>query len=143
MVIRQFQSGDEDAVVDLWSACNLTRSWNNPRLDIERKLKDSPELFFVGLLDDRIVSSVMAGYDGHRGWVYYLAVDPEYRKQGLGRQIMAYAEEILLALGCPKIDLMVRKTNTEVIRFYEQIGYREDEVITMSRRLIEDEPQTR
>jgi len=82
----------------------------------------------------------MAGYDGHRGWIYYLAIDPKHRKQGLGRQIMAAAEEKLLEIGCPKIDLMVRKNNLDVIEFYEKIGYGHDEVITMSRRLIEEEP---
>jgi len=80
----------------------------------------------------------MAGYDGHRGWIYYLAVDPKHRKQGLGRQIMTAAEEKLLDIGCPKIDLMIRKNNLDVIKFYEKIGYGHDEVITMSRRLIAD-----
>ena len=140
MVIRPFEPDDEASVIDLWQKCSLTRPWNNPRLDIERKLKDSPQFLFVGTLDGRIVSSVMAGYDGHRGWVYYLAVGPDYRKLGLGKQIMAHAEAKLLEIGCPKIDLMVRKSNAGVIEFYKKIGYGEDEVITLSRGLVEDGP---
>ncbi|UCC16181.1 MAG: GNAT family acetyltransferase [Dehalococcoidales bacterium] len=140
MILRQYSSGDEEAVINLWQACNLIKPWNNPHQDINRKLKDSPELFLVGTINGIIVASVMAGYDGHRGWIYYLAVDPGYRKQGLGRQIMSVAEEKLLELGCPKIDLMVRRNNPDVFKFYEKIGYGHDEVITMSRRLIEDEP---
>ncbi|HEY94656.1 MAG TPA: GNAT family acetyltransferase [Dehalococcoidia bacterium] len=140
MKIRQYMPEDEETVIHIWRACSLTKPWNNPKKDIDRKLKDSPDLFFVGLIDEKIVASVMAGYDGHRGWIYYLAIDPKHRKQGLGRQIMAAAEEKLLEIGCPKIDLMVRKNNLDVISFYEKIGYGHDEVITMSRRLIEDEP---
>ena len=138
MIIRQYSPADREAVINLWKTCNLTKSWNNPEQDINRKLKDSPELFLVGTINGIIVASVMAGYDGHRGWIYYLAVDPEYRKQGLGRRIMAAAEEKLLAIGCPKIDLMVRRNNPNVITFYEKIGYGHDEVVTMSKRLIED-----
>jgi ribosomal protein S18 acetylase RimI-like enzyme len=140
MIIRQYSPEDEEAVINLWKACNLTKPWNNPHQDIHRKLKHSPELFLVGTINGIIVASVMAGYDGHRGWIYYLAVDTEHREQGLGRKIMAAAEEKLMDIGCPKIDLMVRKNNLDVITFYEQIGYGHDEVITMSRRLIEDEP---
>ena len=140
MIIRQYSPADREAVINLWKTCNLTKSWNNPEQDINRKLKDSPELFLVGTINDINFSSVMAGYDGHRGWIYYLAVVPEYRKQGLGRWIMAAAEEKLLDIGCPKIDLMVRKNNPDVITFYEKIGYGHDEVVTMSKRLIEDGP---
>lgn len=140
MQIRRYSLEDEEAVINLWKACDLTKPWNNPSQDINRKMNDSDELFLIGTINSIIVATVMAGYDGHRGWIYYLAVDPEHRKQGLGRQIMAAAEEKLLEIGCPKIDLMVRKNNLNVITFYEKIGYSHDEVITMSRRLIEDEP---
>jgi ribosomal protein S18 acetylase RimI-like enzyme len=140
MIIRQYSPADKEAVINLWKTCNLTKSWNNPEQDIRRKLKDSPELFLVGTIHGIIVASVMAGYDGHRGWIYYLAVDSEYRKQGLGKLIMAAAEEKLVEIGCPKIDLMVRKNNPDVITFYEKIGYGHDEVVTMSKRLIEDGP---
>jgi ribosomal protein S18 acetylase RimI-like enzyme len=137
--IRQYLPGDEDSVIRLWQNTNLTRSWNNPKADIDRKLKDSPELFLVGTIGNRVVATVMCGYDGHRGWVHYLGVDPEYQKHGLGRRIMETAAEKLKEKGCPKINLNVRKTNSEVIQFYNKIGYGEDEVITMSKRLIVDE----
>ena len=140
MIIRQYATEDETAVIELWRKCNLTKPWNNPKLDIERKLKVNPELFLVGLVQNRIAATVMGGYDGHRGWIYYLAVDPEHQRKGLGRQIMTSAEKKLLATGCPKIDLMVRKSNTQVVEFYKTIGYGHDEVITMSKRLIEDKP---
>jgi ribosomal protein S18 acetylase RimI-like enzyme len=139
MIIRQYSTKDKEAVINLWKTCNLTKPWNNPDQDIKRKLKDSPELFLVGTINGIIVASVMAGYDGHRGWIYYLAVNPGHRKQGMGRQMMAAAEEKLLGIGCPKIDLMIRKNNLDVIKFYEKIGYGPDDVVTMSRRLIEDE----
>lgn len=139
MIIRQYSPGGKEAVINLWHTCDLTKPWNNPEQDINRKLKDSPELFLVGTINGIIVASVMAGYDGHRGWIYYLAVDPDRRKQGLGRQIMAVVEEKLLDIGCPKIDLMVRKNNLDIIKFYKKIGFSHDEVITMSKRLIEDE----
>jgi len=93
MIIRQYSPEDEEAVINLWKTCNLTKPWNNPNQDINRKLKNSPELFLVGTISGIIVASVMAGYDGHRGWIYYLAVDPEHRKQGLGRKIMAAAKK--------------------------------------------------
>lgn len=140
MEIRTFSPEDESVVIALWLECNLTRPWNNPKLDIDRKIKDSPGLFFVGTIDGKIVSSVMAGYDGHRGWVHYLAVHPSFQKRGLGRQLMEYAENALNEIGCPKIDLMVRNSNNDVINFYKKIGYGLDEVVTMSRRLVEDEP---
>ncbi len=140
MNVRQYSPEDEQPVIQLWQKCNLIKPWNNPKQDINRKLKDSPDFFLVGTADGKVVASVMAGYDGHRGWIHYLAVAPEYQRQGLGRQIMAAAEEKLLEVGCPKIDLMVRKNNLDVIQFYGKIGYGEDEVIILSRRLIEDEP---
>ena len=77
MEIRPFKIGDEGAVIDLWRRCNLTVPWNNPKLDIQRKLKVDPELFLVGVIGGEIVATVMGGYDGHRGWIYYLAVSPE------------------------------------------------------------------
>ncbi len=138
MLIRNFLSEDESEVISLWQRCDLTRPWNNPKLDIERKLNDSPELFIVGERDGTIIATVMAGYDGHRGWVHYLAVDPELQKQGYGRQMMQYTEEKLLELGCPKLNLMVRKSNSGVIGFYQSMGYTEDDVVTLSHRLIPD-----
>ena len=138
MNIRCYLPEDETAVISLWQQCCLTKPWNNPKLDIERKLKDSPELFFVGLVNAELISTAMAGYDGHRGWIYYLAVAPKYRRQGYGRQMMAFVENRLKEMECPKIDLMVRTNNMEVVQFYSGIGYSRDEVITLSKRLVDD-----
>lgn len=139
--IRPYNPGDEAAVVALWQRCGLTRPWNNPRLDIERKLKVNPELFLVGEIEGELIASVMGGYEGHRGWINYLAVDPDRRGQGYGREIMEAVEGRIRALGCPKINLQVRAGNAEVIAFYESIGYRVEELVSMGKRLVEDAPQ--
>jgi len=138
LLIRAFRKGDEDAVVALWQACGLTRPWNDPRKDIARKLTVQPELFLVGELDGKIVASLMAGYEGHRGWVNYLAVVPERRRQGFGRVLMLQAEERLLALGCPKANVQVRDSNQEALGFYKSIGYLQDEAVSLGKRLIAD-----
>lgn len=137
--IRIFRPDDEAAVISLWEACGLTRPWNDPRLDIARKLTVQAELFFVGELDGRIVASAMAGYEGHRGWVNYLAVHPSVQKQSLGRQLMTHIEAELLARGCPKINLQVRSTNAAVLAFYARLGYGQDEVVSLGKRLIADD----
>jgi ribosomal protein S18 acetylase RimI-like enzyme len=124
----------------LWRKCGLTRTWNDPKLDIQRKLKVNPELFLVGLVDGAIVATVMGGYEGHRGWVNYLAVDPLSQEKGYGRQIMKTIEEKLLALGCPKVNLQVRTDNAAALAFYEKIGYRTETVVSLGKRLIEDKP---
>lgn len=136
--IRAYTEGDADEVVSLWSECGLIRSWNDPRRDIARKLDDSPGLLFVGESGGRLVSTCMAGYDGHRGWIYYLAVKPSMQGRGFGRAMMRHAEKRLHALGCPKIDLMVREDNEGVIEFYRRIGYGRDPVAVLSRRMTED-----
>ena len=130
---------EEEEVVVLWEACGLLVPWNDPRRDIQRKLEIQPELFLVGCLDGKLVASVMAGYEGHRGWVNYLAVHPDYRRRGIGKQMMGRVEELLLGLGCPKINQQVRKTNREVINFYQGIGFKDDEVIGLGKRLIADD----
>ncbi len=136
--IRQYSPEDQKAVIELWQKCNLTRPWNNPRLDIERKLKVNPELFLVGLAENRVIATAMGGYEGHRGWVNYLAVDPEYQRKGLGQQIMKATEDKLLAIGCPKINLQIRMDNLSAVALYKSIGYKTDDVISMGKRLIED-----
>ena len=140
MTIRPYLPGDENAVIELWRRCNLLRSWNNPKWDIERKLKVNPELLLVGLVDGKMVAMVMGGYEGHRGWVNYLAVDPAYQRRGLGRRIMEAVEERILAMDCPKINLQIRTGNLVAVKFYESIGYKMDEVVSMGKRLVEDEP---
>ena len=138
MKITPYSSEHENAVIALWQRCNLTRPQNNPKKDIERKLKVDPELFLVGLIDNKVVAAVIGGYDGHRGWVYYLGVYPAHREKGLGRQLMQAIEEKLLAKGCPKINLMIRTDNLGAVRFYESIGYKMDETVQMGKRLIPD-----
>jgi len=140
MHIRPFQEHDEPAVIALWEACGLTRSWNDPRKDVARKLAVQREWFLVGCVDERVVASVMAGYDGHRGWVNYLAVAPDARLKGAGRRLMAEVERLLQAAGCPKLNLQVRTGNAAVLEFYRRIGYAQDEVVSFGRRLIADEP---
>jgi ribosomal protein S18 acetylase RimI-like enzyme len=140
MRIRTFQPIDEAAVIALWERCQLTRPWNNPHKDVQRKLAVQAEWFLVGELEGRIVASVMAGYDGHRGSIYYLGVDPEYRDRGFGRSMMAKAEQLLREAGCPKINLMVRSENDQVIEFYRCLGYTVDPVVCLSMRLQHDEP---
>ena len=140
MIIRLYLPEDETAVIDLWFKCNLVVTWNNPKRDIERKLKIDRELFLVGLIDDKIVASVMGGYEGHRGWINYLAVDPDYRRQGLGREIMDAVEERIRTFGAAKINLQVRMSNEEAIKFYESIGYKVEKIINMGKRLQEDPP---
>ena len=138
LVIRSYQPQDEEAVVQLWLQCNLIVPQNNPRRDIQRKLQVNPEWFLVGLADGKVVATCMAGYEGHRGWINYLAVSPHHRRQGIGRKIMEEAEKRLSSAGCPKINLQVRETNRAVIRFYERIGYTRDQVVSMGKRLEHD-----
>ena len=139
MNIRPFQQQDQEAVIALWQRCELTRPWNDPRLDIARKMTEQPELFLVGLKGDEVVASVMAGFDGHRGWINYLAVCPSWQRQGLARLLMAQVEAVLLARGCPKINLQVREGNAAVLAFYRAMGYLPDAVVSMGKRLINDQ----
>lgn len=126
-------------MVQLWTDCNLIVPWNNPHRDIQRKLGVQPELFLVGCLTDRIIATVMAGYDGHRGWINYLAVHPNNQHTGIGKHMMDEAEIRLRAIGCPKINLQVRRTNAKVFEFYRKIGYKLDDVVSLGKRLETDE----
>lgn len=143
LAIRPFHAADEAAVVRLWRACGLTRPWNDPHQDIARKLSVQPELFLVGEADGALVAAVMAGYDGHRGWVNYLAVAPEHRRRGYASALMREVERGLLRYGCPKINLLVRGDNAAVVDFYAGLGFGRDDVISLGKRLIPDtlEPQ--
>ena len=138
LVVRPFAESDRTMVVELWRRCDLTRPWNDPDRDIDRKLARDGDLFLVGTVEGAIVATVMAGYDGHRGWVNYLAVDPGRRGERHGATIMRAAEERLIALGCPKINLQIRTSNLDAVRFYESLGYSPDDVVSMGRRLVDD-----
>jgi ribosomal protein S18 acetylase RimI-like enzyme len=139
--IRPFDPADEDATVELWRRCDLLRPWNDPRRDVARKLTVQRELFLLAVEGDAVLGSVMAGYDGHRGWVNYLAVDPDARGRGIGRALMAQAERGLLELGCPKVNLQVRATNAAAIGFYRRLGYLDDDVVSLGKRLLRDESE--
>src|SRR5438105_2806863 len=119
MKIRRFEIEDEQAIIELWTRCGLTRPWNDPHKDIARKLTVHPEMFLLAMDEGKIVGSVMAGFEGHRGWINDLAVAPEYRRRGIARAMMQQAEEILKAAGCPKINLQVRAGNSEAMAFYK------------------------
>jgi ribosomal protein S18 acetylase RimI-like enzyme len=138
MQIRPYQKLDEASVIALWQECELTRPWNNPKEDINRKLTTQPELFLIGLEGSTIVATAMVGFDGHRGWVNYLGVLPSHRGLAYGKAIMEEAERLLTDRGCPKINLQVRSTNAAVIAFYKKLGYQMDEVVSMGKRLIAD-----
>lgn len=139
MRIRPFEEADEPAVIDLWHRCGLLRPWNDPHKDIARKLKVQRDLFLVGLIDGVIVAAAMSGYDGHRAWVNYLAIDPQQRRRGLGRAMMDEIEQRVQALGCPKVNLQIRRDNLDVVRFYQSLGYVEDAAISMGKRLEKDD----
>ncbi|WP_299462573.1 GNAT family acetyltransferase [uncultured Gimesia sp.] len=139
MVIREFKLQDQEAVINLWEECNLVVAWNDPLKDIQRKIKVDPDLFLVGELSGSIVATVMGGYEGHRGWINYLAVSPSYQRKGFGRKIMELVELRIKEKGCPKINLQVRESNKEVIAFYEAIGYGNDHVIGLGKRLEHDD----
>jgi ribosomal protein S18 acetylase RimI-like enzyme len=138
MHIRPFEPKDEEPVVALWDRCGLVRPQNDPHEDIRRKLEVRPDLFLVGLVDGQIVATVMAGYEGHRGWLNYLAVDPQHRRKGLARAIIVAVECLLRESGCPKINLQVRTSNQGALEVYRRIGYTTDDVVSMGKRLVHD-----
>lgn len=140
IVVRPFAPTDAEiaAVIALWTACGLVRPQNDPRKDIARKLKVNPEWFLVAERGGEIVGVVMAGYEGHRGWINYLGVAPSLRRGGLGRRLMVEAEARLRAAGCPKINLQVRPDNKDVIAFYESIGFAVEGAVSLGKRLERD-----
>jgi len=138
MEIRPFKADDEAAVVELWQRCELTRPQNDPRKDIQRKLATQGEMFLVAVMDGAIAGTVMAGYEGHRGWINYLATSPEHRRRGIARRLMQHAERLLKEAGCPKMNLQVRAGNAAAVAFYRAIGFNVDEVVSMGKRLEDD-----
>jgi ribosomal protein S18 acetylase RimI-like enzyme len=140
LTIRPYQSQDEEAVIDLWQECGLVVPQNDPHIDIARKIEYQPELFFVGTLEQKVIATIMIGYEGHRGWINYMAVMPCYQHMGFGAKLIDYAVSALKPLGCQKINLQVRETNKEVIEFYKKHGFQDDHVISLGKRLAIDKP---
>ncbi|MGX9417359.1 GNAT family acetyltransferase [Vibrio sp. RC27] len=138
MKIREYEIKDRNPVISLWEECGLVAPQNNPGNDIDRKLKVDPDLFLVGVVEGRIVATVMGGYEGHRGWINYLAVSPDAQRNGYGKAIMEAVEQKISNKGCPKINLQVRSTNDHVLAFYEALGYGNDNVVGLGKRLVHD-----
>ena len=138
MKLRAYQEQDQSEVIELWTRCGLVVPQNNPVKDIQRKLQVDRDLFLVGFTQQGIVATVMGGYDGHRGWINYLAVEPSEQRNGYGRIVMSAIESLLEAKGCPKINLQVRSSNSDIIGFYAALGYGNDNVVGLGKRLQHD-----
>ncbi len=139
MEIRVFRQEDFEEVIILWERCDLLRPWNDPEMDIERKLQHSPDLFLVAEVAGEVIGSLMGGYDGHRGSAYYLGVHPEYRGRGIANALLNRLEKKLIARGCPKIHIPIREENDLVIGLYEKLEYEHQDTILLGKRLIEDQ----
>ncbi len=136
MEIRAYTESDQADVAALWrTVFPDSSSWNVPEEDIERKLAVQREYFYVSHVNGELVGTAMGGYDGHRGWLYYVAVHPQYRRQGIGTALVKRVEAGLAGIGCPKINLQVRATNAAVVDFYRTLGYEIEERLSMGRRL--------
>jgi ribosomal protein S18 acetylase RimI-like enzyme len=134
--IRPFREEDTAGVIDLWSAVfAYPAPHNDPAAVIRHKMAIQPELFFVALLEGALAGTVMGGYDGHRGWVYSLAVSPPARRRGVGTALMRHLERELTARGCPKVNLQVLASNAGAVRFYEKLGYAVEERVSMGKLL--------
>ncbi len=140
MNIRAFAHQDRELVIDLWRRCGLVVPWNDPAADIDRKLQVDPELFVVGIDSAVLVASAMGGYDGHRGSIFYLAVDPDYRGRGYARKIVDHLTALLKQRGCPKLNIMVRSSNQGVLEFYCRLGFQVDEILCVGKRLLDEGP---
>ena len=138
MNIKPYHPDNQQAVINLWQACNLVVAWNDPIKDIQRKMLVDPDLFLIGELSEDIVATVMGGYEGHRGWINYLAVSPEHQRKGYARAMMQQVEALILQKGSPKINLQVRSNNIDVIHFYQAIGYDIENAVGLGKRLIPD-----
>ena len=136
--ITIFEDKHRTQVIDLWEKCNLIKSWNDPNKDIDRKLKVNDNLFLIVEFNKVIIGSAMIGYDGHRGSLYYLAVDPKHQRKGVGKMLMKEIEKKLIEVGCPKINIFIRNSNIEVKEFYQSIDYEEQNCLVYGKRLIPD-----
>ena len=135
MQIRGVGSADKLAVVALWEQAGLTRPWNPPAIDLQRALDGSTSTVLGAYTDEHLVGTVMVGHDGHRGWIYYLAVDELHRGTGLGRNLMAAAEDWLREHGAVKVQLMIRGGNATVLGFYDHLGYEDADALVRAKWL--------
>jgi len=135
LAIGEAGTADGEAVIGLWEACGLTRPWNDPLSDFRLALATESSTVLTARDGEAMVGTIMVGFDGHRGWVYYLAVEPTARRAGLGRTLMAAAEAWLVARDCPKVQLMVRQDNAQALGFYEALGLTPQPVVVLGRRL--------
>jgi ribosomal protein S18 acetylase RimI-like enzyme len=135
--IIRYDPAYRHAVIDLWKECNIIVPQNDPVVDIQKKLDFQPQLFFIALLNNQLIGSVMVGYDGHRGWLNYLAISTRHQRQGYGRELVQKAIEELRKLGCQKLNVQVRKSNIKAIEFYKLVGFKEDNVVNLGKRLSE------
>ena len=133
--IRSFKDQDRRKVIELWQKCGLIVPANDPHKDIDCKMQIGREFFLVGFRDNKVVAAIMGGYEGHRGWINYLAVDPLWRAKGYGRSMVEAVESRLQEKGCPKVNLQVRSSNTKVLDFYQRLGYQCDDVLSLGKRL--------
>jgi ribosomal protein S18 acetylase RimI-like enzyme len=138
--IAEIEDADIADVIALWQRCGSTRAWNDPAGDIALARKESNSTVLLGRNDGTLVASVLVGHDGHRGWVYYVTVDPDHRFKGYGREIMTAAEDWLRARGIEKLQLMVRGDNPKVHAFYESLGYYDQERVIFAKWLDGREP---
>ena len=138
MLIRRFEDQDTQVVLDLWrEAFPKMRPWHHPPTDIRRKATFQGELFVVAVIDESVVGTAMAGFDGYRGYVYRVAVDQDHRRRGIATALMRRVEAALRALDCPKLKLQVEPGNTDVIAFYRHLGYQVDDFVDMGKPLKE------
>lgn len=140
LTVKAIEDGDIAEVIGLWQRCGSTRAWNDPARDIALARKEANATVLLGRNDGTLVASVLVGHDGHRGWVYYVTVDPGHRFQGYGRMIMTAAEDWLRARGVQKLQLMVRRDNAKVHAFYESLGYYDQERVVFAKWLDGREP---
>lgn len=140
-VIRCFAQADTDAVLALWRHAfpeydDASAPHRNPRLSIARKLATQPELFFVATRGATLVGTIMAGYDGHRGWLYSLAVAPDAQRQGVGTRLVTHAQAALVARGCPKIGLQILEDKPHLLKFYRSLRYQVEKVVSLGKRMV-------
>lgn len=133
--IVRYDSNYQKAVIDLWKQCDLIVPQNDPAVDIQRKLVFQPELFFIALEDGQVVGSIMVGYEGHRGWLNYVAGLPDYQKRGYGKKLIDKSIDELRKLGCLKVNVQVRRNNPSAVEFYKHLGFKDDNVVGLGMRL--------